>query len=161
MKILAIIGSPRRGNSYKVAQAVEQEMKRLGKDVEFNYLFLREVNLEPCRGCGLCLTKGDNYCPVLDSRPDIEKQMTEADGIIFASPVYVMNVSGLMKNFIDRFAYICHRPRFFGKYALLVSTTGALGLNQALNAMRWPVMVWGFSIVGKLGVVASTLSPSD
>jgi multimeric flavodoxin WrbA len=48
--------------------------------------------------------------------------MHAADGVIFATPVYVMNVSALMKTFIDHFSYIYHRPRFFDKKALLLST---------------------------------------
>ncbi|NLI73789.1 MAG: flavodoxin family protein [Euryarchaeota archaeon] len=35
-----------------------------------------------------------------------------SDGIILISPGYVQNVSGLMKNFIDRFAYTNHHSRF-------------------------------------------------
>jgi multimeric flavodoxin WrbA len=36
--------------------------------------------------------------------------MQEADGVIFASPGYTANVSGLMKNLMDRLAYTAHRP---------------------------------------------------
>jgi multimeric flavodoxin WrbA len=161
VKVLMIIGSPRRGNTYRVAQAVEREIKSLGKDVEFDYLFLGDSGLEFCRGCGLCFTRGEIYCPIRDGRAEIEKQLTEADGVIFASPVYVRNITGLMKNFFDRFAYLCHRPRFFGKYALLISTGGAMGLEEALQAMRRPVATWGFAVVEKAGVLSGTLLPAN
>lgn len=50
MKILAIIGSPRRkGNTYKVVSLIEERMKALG-DVEFSYLFLKDANLETMPG---------------------------------------------------------------------------------------------------------------
>ena len=50
--------------------------------------------------------------------------MDAADGIIFASPVYVNDVSGIAKTWIDRLAYVCHRPAFAGKCAYLIATVG-------------------------------------
>jgi hypothetical protein len=48
-----------------------------------------------------------------------------------------------MKNFIDRFAYVSHRPRFF-KPALVVSTTGAVGLETTLFMLGLMAGSWGF-----------------
>ena len=87
-------------------------MQKLG-DVKFEYLFLQDTHLEMCRGCFNCVSRGEEFCPLKDDREDIEKRILEADGVIFASPVYCQMVSGLMKNFIDRFAYLFHRPVFF------------------------------------------------
>ncbi len=59
MKILAIIGSPRRkGNTYKVVSLIEERMKALG-DAEFSYLFLKDANLELYQGCWQCLSWGE------------------------------------------------------------------------------------------------------
>jgi multimeric flavodoxin WrbA len=143
MKILAIIGSPRgKGNCYKLTRKVEEKMSLLG-NVEFEYLFLKDVDLKPCRGCGLCYLKGENLCPLKDDRASVEQKMAEADGVVFATPTYVLNVSGIMKNFIDRFAYVSHRPRFF-KPALVVSTTGAVGLETTLFMLGLMAGSWGF-----------------
>jgi len=49
MKILAIMGSPRKRDSYQITRVVEEKLNALEK-VEFKYLFLKEVNLEYCRG---------------------------------------------------------------------------------------------------------------
>ena len=75
MKVLAIMGSPRKkGNTYKVVQEIEQRMRELG-NVEFEYLFLRDANLEPCRGCDNCQPKGEDLCPIDDDREKIEEQI--------------------------------------------------------------------------------------
>lgn len=152
MRILAIIGSPRKkSNSYALTRRVEEQMKLLG-DVEFEYLWLRDANLEPCRGCYVCLDKGEQFCPIKgDDRPEIEARMEKADGVVFVSPVYVYNVSWLMKAFVDRFAYVCHRPRFHGKPAMAIATTGAVGLNLVLWLLSFPPTSWGFHVVHKLG----------
>ena len=151
MKVLAIIGSPKgKGNTYDVVRQVEEKMKGSG-DIEFEYLFLRDVNLQPCRGCYICFDQGEDRCPLKDDRALIEEKMRGADGLIFASPTYVMNVSGLMKNFIDRFAYVCHRPRFF-KPTLIVSTTGGVAVQVTLLLLQFTAESWGCDIAGRLGV---------
>lgn len=157
---MAIIGSPRKkGNSYKAAKEVEERMKQLG-DVEFEYLFLRDADLKMCRGCFICISKGEDLCPLKDERAEIENKMLEADGIIFVSPVYCQNVSGLMKNFIDRFAYVFHRPRFFDQKAMILSTTSGAGLKETLDYLK-KLEIWGFGTPVELGVITPPWPMSD
>jgi len=42
-------------------------MKKQG-EVEFDYLFLRDQNLKLCKGCFVCVTRGENLCPLKDDR---------------------------------------------------------------------------------------------
>lgn len=150
MKILAIMGSPRRnGNTYKIVSLIEDRMKALG-DVEFSYLFLKDANLELCQGCWQCLSWSEERCPLKDDREQIEKQILASDGVILASPVYAMNMTAIMKNFLDRFAYTLHRPRFFNQYAMIISTTGALGLKETIDRLS-VVQFAGYSIVHTAG----------
>jgi multimeric flavodoxin WrbA len=162
MNILAIVGSPRRnGNTAKLVRRIEERMKAQG-DVTFDYLYLGDANLEPCRGCFACVTKGEDLCPIHDDRPAIEERMQAADGVVFATPSYVMMVSALMKQFIERFAYVCHRPRFFGKAALVVGTTCGSGVKEATDYVASIAGSWGFSVVDKLGVMTHpAFAPSD
>jgi len=157
MKILVIMGSPRKGNTYQAASDIEDAMKLQG-DVEFEYLMLKDADIAHCRGCFLCFSKGEEYCPNKDDAPAIEQRMYEADGVIFATPVYGMNVSGLLKTFIDRFSYLFHRPRFFNKYALLLTTAGAVGTKDVLRYLDMVAMVWGFDVVGKVGLITPPMN---
>jgi multimeric flavodoxin WrbA len=115
----------RNGTGTKVVRQIEEELRKQG-DVEMTYLYLADVDLKMCRGCFECISKGEDRCPLKDDRVGIEGMMDRSDGIILVSPGYVQNVSGLMKNFMDRFAYTNHRPRFFGKQMMLVANGGAL-----------------------------------
>lgn len=152
MKVLAIMGSPRsRGNTYKITKMVEERMKELG-DVEFEYVFLKEINLKTCLGCRACMERGEEFCPLKDDRALIEEKIMNSDGVIFASPTYVGNVSGLMKNFIDRLAYVCHRPRFF-KNAMAITTSGGGGAGFMLMGLSIPLSTWGFKVTHKFGVI--------
>lgn len=152
MKILAIMGSPRKhGNTYVFTEAVEEGMRRLGS-VEFEYAFLRDLDIGMCRGCRLCMDRGEEYCPMSDGLAELETKMLEADGVVFASPTYVGNVSGLMKNLVDRLCYACHRPRFF-KNALLLTTSGGGGAGFMLMALGIAVEATGFKVAHKAGAV--------
>ncbi len=81
--------------------------------------------------------------------------MKSADGIIFASPVYVTNVSWMFKNFLDRFAYICHRPMYHGKKAMVLCTTGSVASGVVNIIMKVSVETWGFQVVSKIGAIVS------
>jgi len=158
MKVLAIIGSPKKGNSYRITQQVENRLKSyansesIGKvDLEFDYLFLKDANLELCKGCFACIPRGEDKCPLKDSRADIEKRILASDGIILVSPVYSMNVSWLMKNFMDRFAYTLHRPIFVNQKLMLLVTAGGVGLKETLKSLS--STMGGSDLVSKLAVI--------
>lgn len=152
MKVLAIIASPRKeGNTLAVIEQIEKTLKSLGQ-VEMEYLFLSEVNLEPCKGCSTCLLKGNSYCPVKDQRQEVEEKILSWDAVIFASPVYAMNMTALMKNFMDRFAFTMHRPRFFKQKTMIVALTGAVGLKETITSIS-QLKYCGFDIVQTLGIV--------
>ena len=112
MKILAICGSPHRGNTYSVLNTIKENYPT----IDYKLLMLNEVNLEPCRGCYVCVLRGEEKCPLKDDRDMIIKEILDADGVVFASPVYVNFISALMKGFMERLGFFSHRPRFFDKY---------------------------------------------
>ncbi|MDN7023659.1 flavodoxin family protein [Methanoculleus sp. FWC-SCC1] len=155
MKVLVVMGSPRKGNTYRAAERIREAMQSSASPVVFEYLMLKDADLAQCLGCFLCFEKGEERCPHRDDAAAIEAKMHEADGVIFASPVYGMNVSGLMKVFIDRLSYIFHRPRFFDKHALLLVTTGALGEKDVLDYLNLVAGIWGFSVAARVGIVTS------
>ena len=152
MKVLVIMGSPRKGATYRATEQIKEVLQSRGT-VDFEYLMLNDVDLSHCRGCFICFVKGEEHCPIKDEGQSIEKKMHDADAVIFASPVYGMNVSGLMKVFIDRFSYIFHRPRFFDKKAFLLATTGAVGLKEVLGYLRLVASTWGFDVVAEAGLI--------
>jgi len=54
-------------------------MRSLG-DVEFEYLMLSDVRLEPCRGCHACFEWGEERCPVRDDAPPSRRSCTTPTG---------------------------------------------------------------------------------
>ena len=150
IKIVAIMGSPHKGNSLKATQRIEEKLARFG-DVEFDYVHLKDADLRPCRGCFVCFMKGHERCPVKDDKETIAQKIEAADGVIFVSPVYSMHVSYLFKQFVDRFACTFHRPCYWGKYALTVAVAGNIGLKETNKYLKDMAMAWGFEVVDELG----------
>ena len=151
MKVLAIIGSPRaRGNTYRFVRMIEERLRQQA-DVEFEYLQLGEADLRPCKGCAVCLVRGEDHCPLADDLAEIERRLLAADGVILACPVYAMDMPSVMRVFMERLAYSMHRPRFFDQKALLVTTTGVAGTRETLGRLA-EMSYAGMQIVGKVGV---------
>ena len=135
MKVLAIMGSPHKGKGYEIVKKIETELKLIG-NVDFQYIFLSDVNFQTCKGCFACISKGESLCPLKDEKESIEREILKSDGIILSSPGYAQNVSSLMKNFIDRFAYSLHRPKFFNQSLMLVANGGS-GLSKVIKALSF------------------------
>jgi len=159
MKILVIMGSPRKGNTFHAAERIREILQQT-LTVEWEYVMLRDVDLEQCRGCYTCFARGEEFCPIKDDASNLEQKMLDADGVIFATPVYGLQVSGLMKVFIDRHSYLFHRPRFFRQKALILTTAGAVGIKEVLNYLDLVARIWGFDVAARVGILSSaTMEP--
>ena len=125
MKILAINGSPRtvRSNTHRLAQFVLEGATDAGAETEM--IDLCDLRVTPCTACEGCSLNG--ICVFEDDAPALVARMREADGIVFASPVYIDNVSGQMKVFFDRLADAIHYQLLSGKYGCSVATTHMSG----------------------------------
>jgi multimeric flavodoxin WrbA len=62
--------------------------------------------LQRCRGCKLCLDKGEEFCAFKDDRDLLIEKMMTSDGVDFASPNYSFQVSAFMQVTRLRFASV-------------------------------------------------------
>ncbi len=74
--------------------------KEAGAEVE--YYKLKDYNINQCTGCYTCWTKTPGECIFKDDMTMLRKKYREADLVVFASPLYIFNVTGIMKTFMDR-----------------------------------------------------------
>lgn len=132
MKITCVLGSPRgRGNSTAIVNKFCDTAK--GEGVSFDIFSLNQLNYKGCQGCMSCKTKSDR-CVVKDELEPVLNSIFEADILVAASPVYMGDVTGQFKSFLDR-TYSFMAPDFMtnpdssrlppGKKALIVITQGA------------------------------------
>ena len=99
MHILGIVGSKRRGGNTDIL--VRHALAAAGEQgVDTSCLHLSEYTIADCTGCEQCRTSFT--CAVKDGMQDIYPLLESADAIIIGSPTYFYNVTGIVKNFLDR-----------------------------------------------------------
>ena len=103
MKILIVNGSPHGegGVHNSLICMLEKGLNEAGSDV--GIITLNKIKVNPCLGCFSCWTRSPDKCVQKDDILKILPRVAEADILVLASPVYVDGVTGLMKNFMDRF----------------------------------------------------------
>lgn len=146
-KVLAILASPRKQETARVLSWIEESLTNRG-DIAIETIFLPDMHISMCKGCFNCLSRGEKYCPLQkDDVAVIYQKMVEADGLIFATPVYSLQVTAYLKNLLDRLAFVFHRPAFFHKTFLGVVTQGVYGDKKTLQYLNETAKFWGFKTI--------------
>ena len=155
MKVLVIMGSLRKKNTYETVKKLKTIIyHKQYTNCEYEYLFLKDQNLKLCTGCHNCITKGEDLCPLKDDRDLIINKIEEVDGVILASPTFSMNVTWVMKNFFDRLSYIMHRPKFFKqKFMLLIVSGSIMGGKETIKSLSFAA--FGGKIINRLVILNS------
>jgi multimeric flavodoxin WrbA len=156
MKVTAFVGSARKKHTYKATEQLMHNLQSFG-DVECEIVSISDFHIEVCKGCMLCLNKGEELCPFKDDRNMLIDKMNNSDGIIFASPNYSFNVSGLMKVFLDRLGFIFHRPCFFGKACTSIIVQGFYRGDKITDYFNFIGKALGFNVVK--GCCLNSLKP--
>lgn len=120
MKVLAVVGSPRkRGNTDLLVDEVIRGAREAGAAVE--KVFLADLTIEPCDGCDAC--RKTSRCVHRDDMVALYEALFECDVWILGTPVYWWGPSAQLKAFIDRWYLFgdTGRHRVEGKRAALVA----------------------------------------
>jgi multimeric flavodoxin WrbA len=148
LKILAISGSPReRGNTVTLLDQVLAGAKEGGAEIELFSVAGKDIR--PCDGCWACTRTGK--CHVDDDMGALRDKMTEADGIIFGTPIYFYDVTAQMKAVMDRSIGL----KLANKVGSVVAVCGSLGLVDALKDFAFFMMSRRMFAAGHVSAYAS------
>lgn len=166
MKIISLVSSYRtNGNTNRIVSLIEKQLSSIADkeniSIEIEKVQLSHLDIKTCCGCRACFDKGEEKCPLKDDLLVIWEKIHQADGILAASPVYVEDVNGIMKNWIDRMAFNCHRPAFAGKAVYVVITSGGGSSNHAINTIKNAFITWGINFAGSRKFRTGELMDSD
>ncbi|MGE5397086.1 MAG: flavodoxin family protein [Chitinophagales bacterium] len=142
MKIMAFIGSPRKnGNTDILIEQILQGARTAGAEVK--KVYINDLNFKGCQGCRYCKTH--DKCRQEDDMTPLYDEIIQADAIILGSPIYMFNVTGQTKLFLDRWYALIRKDQSLrlppGKKSILVFTQG----NADENAFEY-----SFSLVSTL-----------
>ena len=132
MKVLVLEGGARKhGSTATVRSWIEQELTSMGHVVEV--IGLHSKTIKGCLACGKCKEEPSRVaCIQKDDAVEILEKMTEAELVLFTSPLYFWGLAGPLKSFIDRTFSLYvnyHQPDHFSlvkdqRQALLVTGGG-------------------------------------
>ena len=133
VKVLAIVGSPRKENTYKLVEAVIEAVAEK-KSVETELVHLADFDIKHCSGCSdFCEKTGE--CNIQDDMQKFYSKLKEVDVLIIGTPTYYWNVTGLVKDFIDRTNPLYHTESLKGKMGAAVAVAEEDGQELALSAI--------------------------
>ncbi|MCP3890732.1 MAG: flavodoxin family protein [Desulfobulbaceae bacterium] len=132
MKLLVVLGSPRKGGNGEVlVEKIAEQVEKSGGAVD--YVRLNTLKLRPCQGCGGCDKTG--VCVIKDDMESIYEAADAADRILLVSPVYFYGLSAQSKIFGDRMQALWARKYLLknrfregeGRKGYLLSTAATKG----------------------------------
>jgi multimeric flavodoxin WrbA/putative sterol carrier protein len=69
---------------------------------ETETIYLKEKDIHSCIGCYTCWTKTPGVCVFKDDMPELLEKVRNCDIIVYATPLYIFNVTSLLKAFQER-----------------------------------------------------------
>ena len=146
MKIVGIVGSPRRGgNTETLTRVALEEIHKEGLDTEL--LSLAGKTITPCDACASCRKTGK--CRIKDDFEAIYSKMVDADGFILATPVYFGAATPQIASLISRcYAYRGSKRPFENKVGGPLVVARRAGHNFTLAQLTFFFMISGMIIPG-------------
>jgi multimeric flavodoxin WrbA len=158
-RVLILTASPRKnGNSTILALKAAEGVKAEGGEADV--VSIGNLKIAPCNACDVCRTKPEAGCVIKDDMQPLYKKIEDAQGVIFASPVYWFNVSAQMKLFIDR-TYAIHGK---GYYAFTGKDVGVIltyededvFVSGGINALRSFQDIFAYVKANLVGAIYSS-----
>lgn len=147
MNIVIINGSPRKnGATAKILHTMEKHLLQKG-NVSVEYVDINSLNISPCSGCCSCYKTGKCYMD--DDAEKLSKKIECADGLIIGTPTYASNMSGQLKQFIDRGHFVIEQL-LHNKYAISVVTGENYGSGDTSKILTKLLKYSGAKISGKI-----------
>jgi multimeric flavodoxin WrbA len=139
MKVVAFNGSPHKnGNTFDCLKIVCDELQKEGVVTEI--VQLAPLKLQPCAVCGRCAKELDRECHGVkdDHLNEALPKLFGADAVIIGSPTWYSNVTGHVKNFIDRCGTVNRAnggplTRKVGAAVVAVRRAGGIPTFDAIN----------------------------
>jgi len=135
MKVLAVVGSPRKGGNTDILVSRIAEGARAG-GAQVEIIRLSDLHIRECDGCQACWR--GRPCSKDDDMRRLYPKIAASDVIVFGTPVYWYGPTALIKAFVDRFVYFnceANRPMVRGKRAAV-----AVVLEEASESTWRPVV---------------------
>lgn len=127
LKLCAIIGTmnPCSNTAYFVRRYLDRLACISEIYMEYEILCLADYSLSNCVGCYHCFK--NNSCDLDDDLVFLKERFNAVDIVVWATPVYMNNVSGIMKTLLDRLHMWTKVMYMGGKRSIILTTSSHQG----------------------------------
>lgn len=147
MNIIIINGSPRKnGATAKILYKMNEYLLQK-ENIKVELIHIIDLEINSCIGCCSCYKTG--YCFIEDDAEKLSKKILHADGLIIGSPTYASNLSGILKQFIDRGHFVIEQL-LYNKYAISVVTGENYGSKDTSKILTKLLKYSGGKVSGKI-----------
>lgn len=147
MKIITLLGSSRENSkTNEIISEWINGLKQVNIEIESAVITLNNVEIKNCTGCRYCYSTG--MCNIRDDFGELLIKLDQADLIIFATPVYMNNVTGFMKGLLDRLSVHSHLMNFSGKLGCVLVTSASTGHEFTMNYLETMQLNFGIKNIG-------------
>ena len=137
MKVMAIIGSPRRGGNTELLVDRVIEGCRSGGNTEIEKVFIADRNIQYCSGCLTCTfpPPGTGKCVLRDDMDVLIEKIRESDAFIFGTPNHMRTVSAPLLNFLARMLPLLRYEIEYDNKGNMIGATGVSKIQDKKAAM--------------------------
>jgi multimeric flavodoxin WrbA len=132
MKVLGIVGSPRRGGNTEI---LVDEVLRGAEEAgaQTDKVILNELHIAPCQACNTCLESGE--CIQQDDMAALLEKMQGSEVWVLGTPVYWWGPTAQFKAFLDRWYGADKVVRFAGRRSIVVIALGDTDASTARHTI--------------------------
>jgi len=137
MKVMAIIGSPRRGGNTELLVDRVIEGCRSKGNAEIEKVFIADRNIQYCSGCLTCTfpPPGTGKCVLRDDMDVLIEKIRESDAFIFGTPNHMRTVSAPLLNFLARMLPLLRYEIEYDDKGNMIGATGVSKIQDKKAAM--------------------------
>lgn len=140
MYVLAVNGSPRK--NWNTAILLNKALEgAASKGAKTEMIHLYDLNYKGCSSCFSCkLKEGKSYgrCAIKDELTSLIEKCEKVDALFLGSPIYLGNVTGEMRSFIERlvFPYLVYDKSHSSLFKRKISIGFIYTMNVTEDTMK-------------------------
>ena len=140
MNVLLINGSPRKnGNTFTALSEIAKTLQT--EEIDSEIVWIGNKPVRGCIACGTCKMKNNGRCVFDDDVCNtISAKFAEADGFVFASPVYYGQPNGALLAIMQR-AFFSNGANLQNKPGAAVTICRRGGATAAFEALQMPMQM--------------------
>lgn len=159
LKVFVFSGANSTENTLdKIIERFLAQFSSMVAPIRLNIFFesTARLNINPIDNAAIFFTGKDN---IIDDVERLRGELLDSDIVLFATPVYLRQISGISKVFLDRLANWTHLMNLIGKLAVPIVMSSSNGEKETTAYLDYILQHMGAIVLEPLIVNQTELTP--